>query len=171
MTAELVVVSVGTDHHPFDRLVEWVDRWAGEHPDVSGLGMALITTDVAPAKRNRWIGFYVVIGTVATVLLMGVIGIIARTDWRNVFLLYLAAFPVALFMAVTYPPRDRASRPYATSLSGVRCAETTSTSCGTPKSVSTCEASLRMRQSESEPITTPTRGASEECSGRVTRQG
>ena len=23
-----VVVIVGTDHHPFDRLVEWVDRWA-----------------------------------------------------------------------------------------------------------------------------------------------
>ena len=32
--AELVVVSVGTDHHPFDRLVGWMDRWAGEHPAV-----------------------------------------------------------------------------------------------------------------------------------------
>jgi UDP-N-acetylglucosamine transferase subunit ALG13 len=30
----LVVVSVGTDHHPFDRLVGWVDRWAQTHPDV-----------------------------------------------------------------------------------------------------------------------------------------
>lgn len=28
-----VVVTLGTDHHPFTRLVEWVDRWAGEHPD------------------------------------------------------------------------------------------------------------------------------------------
>jgi UDP-N-acetylglucosamine transferase subunit ALG13 len=28
----LVVVSVGTDHHPFDRLVLWADLWALEHP-------------------------------------------------------------------------------------------------------------------------------------------
>lgn len=27
----LVLVLVGTDHHPFDRLVRWADRWAGEH--------------------------------------------------------------------------------------------------------------------------------------------
>jgi UDP-N-acetylglucosamine transferase subunit ALG13 len=30
----MVVVSVGTDHHPFDRLVQWVDRWARAHPDI-----------------------------------------------------------------------------------------------------------------------------------------
>jgi UDP-N-acetylglucosamine transferase subunit ALG13 len=29
----LVLVVVGTDHHPFDRLVRWVDRWAGERGD------------------------------------------------------------------------------------------------------------------------------------------
>lgn len=29
-----VVVAVGTDHHPFDRLVQWADRWAARHPDV-----------------------------------------------------------------------------------------------------------------------------------------
>lgn len=27
MTPPLVLVSVGTDHHPFDRLVAWVDSW------------------------------------------------------------------------------------------------------------------------------------------------
>jgi UDP-N-acetylglucosamine transferase subunit ALG13 len=27
-----VFVSVGTDHHPFDRLVEWAERWAQDHP-------------------------------------------------------------------------------------------------------------------------------------------
>ena len=26
--APLVLVTVGTDHHPFDRLVGWIDRWA-----------------------------------------------------------------------------------------------------------------------------------------------
>jgi UDP-N-acetylglucosamine transferase subunit ALG13 len=30
-----VFVSVGTDHHPFDRLITWVDDWASNHPEVS----------------------------------------------------------------------------------------------------------------------------------------
>ncbi len=29
-----VVVSVGTDHHRFDRLVSWVDEWRDLHPEV-----------------------------------------------------------------------------------------------------------------------------------------
>lgn len=32
-----VVVTVGTDHHPFDRLVSWVDAWAASNPDVAVL--------------------------------------------------------------------------------------------------------------------------------------
>ncbi len=28
-----VLVTVGTDYHPFDRLVGWADRWAEQHPD------------------------------------------------------------------------------------------------------------------------------------------
>jgi UDP-N-acetylglucosamine transferase subunit ALG13 len=28
-----VLVTVGTDHHPFDRLIGWCDRWAGAHPE------------------------------------------------------------------------------------------------------------------------------------------
>ncbi len=27
-----LVVTVGTDHHPFPRLIEWVDRWVERHP-------------------------------------------------------------------------------------------------------------------------------------------
>ncbi len=34
VTRPLVFVSVGTDHHPFNRLVQWVDGWAAAHPDV-----------------------------------------------------------------------------------------------------------------------------------------
>lgn len=30
----LVLVTVGTDHHPFDRMVAWSERWAANHPDV-----------------------------------------------------------------------------------------------------------------------------------------
>ncbi len=32
-----VVVAVGTDHHPFDRLIGWVDTWAETRPDVTVL--------------------------------------------------------------------------------------------------------------------------------------
>jgi UDP-N-acetylglucosamine transferase subunit ALG13 len=35
--APRVVVTVGTDHHPFDRLVGWVDRWAAAHPEAEVL--------------------------------------------------------------------------------------------------------------------------------------
>jgi UDP-N-acetylglucosamine transferase subunit ALG13 len=28
-----IFVTVGTDHHPFDRLVSWADRWARDHPE------------------------------------------------------------------------------------------------------------------------------------------
>jgi UDP-N-acetylglucosamine transferase subunit ALG13 len=33
-TRPLVFVTVGTDHHPFNRLVQWVDGWAASHPDI-----------------------------------------------------------------------------------------------------------------------------------------
>lgn len=33
MTGAEVVVTVGTDHHRFDRLVRWIDDWAAAHPD------------------------------------------------------------------------------------------------------------------------------------------
>jgi UDP-N-acetylglucosamine transferase subunit ALG13 len=35
MSRPSVVVTVGTDHHPFDRLVTWTDRWTTRHPDVT----------------------------------------------------------------------------------------------------------------------------------------
>lgn len=31
--SRLIIVSVGTDHHPFDRLVTSMDKWASAHPD------------------------------------------------------------------------------------------------------------------------------------------
>jgi UDP-N-acetylglucosamine transferase subunit ALG13 len=34
ITRPLVFVSVGTDHHPFNRLVQWVDAWSAGRPDV-----------------------------------------------------------------------------------------------------------------------------------------
>ncbi len=34
-TAVRFVVTVGTDHHPFDRLIGWVNDWLAGHPDLS----------------------------------------------------------------------------------------------------------------------------------------
>ena len=31
--APLIVVTVGTDHHPFGRLIGWIDRWLARHGD------------------------------------------------------------------------------------------------------------------------------------------
>ena len=33
MNRPQIVVTVGTDHHPFDRLVRWVDGWSAAHPE------------------------------------------------------------------------------------------------------------------------------------------
>jgi UDP-N-acetylglucosamine transferase subunit ALG13 len=43
-----VVVTVGTDHHPFPRLVGWIHRWASEHPDLHVLLQLGTTTPPAP---------------------------------------------------------------------------------------------------------------------------
>jgi UDP-N-acetylglucosamine transferase subunit ALG13 len=31
--APRVVVTVGTDHHPFDRLIRWINEWLEQHPE------------------------------------------------------------------------------------------------------------------------------------------
>lgn len=37
MTSPNILVTVGTDHHPFDRLIEWVDAWCLRHPEADVL--------------------------------------------------------------------------------------------------------------------------------------
>lgn len=46
--APQVVVALGTDHHPFSRLVTWMDTWASEHPEVS----CFVQHGTAPAPRH-----------------------------------------------------------------------------------------------------------------------
>ena len=62
---------------------------------------------------------------------------------------------------ITLMPRSAAFLPNAIIFSGVRWAETTSTSWSTPNSSSTAEASCMTVQSESDPMTTATRGRRE----------
>jgi UDP-N-acetylglucosamine transferase subunit ALG13 len=44
-----VLVTVGTDHHPFDRLIHWVNDWLGTHPQhIPGFFLQSGSTAVAP---------------------------------------------------------------------------------------------------------------------------
>ena len=49
--ATSIVVSVGTDHHPFNRVIEWVDRWHGGRDDVECFFQ--IGTS-APPTSSQW---------------------------------------------------------------------------------------------------------------------
>ncbi len=43
-----VVVTLGTDHHPFGRLVGWVDAWAAAHPSAT----CVVQHGTAPAPSH-----------------------------------------------------------------------------------------------------------------------
>jgi len=67
------------------------------------LALAVITTRVQPDRRNAWIGFYSVTGTVGVLFLLAAVGAIAELGWRHVFLMFALALPVALVIALTFP--------------------------------------------------------------------
>lgn len=47
------VVTVGTDHHPFDRLIEWINDWLAAHPEHSGAFFVQSgSSDVEPAAQS-----------------------------------------------------------------------------------------------------------------------
>jgi len=50
-----MVVTVGSDHHPFDRLVGWVDRWMDDHHDKVDLVVQHGTA--RPPRHGRSIEF------------------------------------------------------------------------------------------------------------------
>jgi UDP-N-acetylglucosamine transferase subunit ALG13 len=52
-----VVVVVGTDHHPFDRLIDWVNGWLVTHPEqVPGFFVQSGSTSVVPAcPGSQWL--------------------------------------------------------------------------------------------------------------------
>jgi UDP-N-acetylglucosamine transferase subunit ALG13 len=55
----LIVALVGTDHHPFDRLVRWVDGWAGAHRDLPTSGRPRVVIQhatAAPPEHAEGIG-------------------------------------------------------------------------------------------------------------------
>jgi UDP-N-acetylglucosamine transferase subunit ALG13 len=48
----IIVVSVGTDHHPFNRVIEWVDRWQDGRNDVECFFQ--IGTSAPPTSASPW---------------------------------------------------------------------------------------------------------------------
>lgn len=45
-----VIVAVGTDHHPFDRMIKWIDSWSDKHPGVSVLVQRGTSTPTVACK-------------------------------------------------------------------------------------------------------------------------
>lgn len=64
-----VFVSVGTDHHPFDRLIDWVDSWTGGRSDVE------LFVQHGSSRRST-------VG--ANQALMGQADLLARYDWADI---------------------------------------------------------------------------------------
>lgn len=67
---------------------------------------ALFTTRIGPQTREKWLGFIMVAGTLGAILLFGVVGVVAKLDWRYVFLLHAVAVPIALLVMATLPASD-----------------------------------------------------------------
>ncbi|WBU38833.1 glycosyltransferase [Homoserinibacter sp. YIM 151385] len=53
MTEPLVVVSAGTYHLPFTRLIEWVERWTAAHPEARVVVQHGPTRPVAGAENHE----------------------------------------------------------------------------------------------------------------------
>ena len=59
MERDLVFVTVGTDHHPFDRLCAWADAWvsAARHPEIPWFLQSGTSKAPATAPYRDYIGY------------------------------------------------------------------------------------------------------------------
>lgn len=55
--APQVVVSVGTDHHRFDRLIDWIDSWTAAHPEVEVLVQRGSSRRPRTARSEELLGY------------------------------------------------------------------------------------------------------------------
>ena len=51
-----VFVTVGTDHHQFDRLIQWTSRWFARHPEVRALLQTGTATTPATGEAHDYLG-------------------------------------------------------------------------------------------------------------------
>ena len=77
------------------------------------LAIAILTTELAEKRRNRWLGFNVTVGTFAILPIYATIGPLAERDWRLVFLLYLLIIPLIVLLSFTLarPAAPTSARP------------------------------------------------------------
>ncbi len=101
-------------------------------------GLTLLTNSVADDQRNRWLGIFTVTGSLGSVVVMLLAGLLGSINWRLVFLLHLFALPIlAMIILSTRQPeitRERAEGPGARSrfpltitLLGIICGAVTTT--------------------------------------------
>jgi len=50
-----VLATVGTDHHPFDRFVDWIDMWQSRNSDCEVFVQRGTTTRVPKATSAQWL--------------------------------------------------------------------------------------------------------------------
>lgn len=60
-----VVAAVGTDYHPFNRLIGWVDSWAGANPDVPVLVQRGVAAPTIHARSVDLLGYEELTGAMA----------------------------------------------------------------------------------------------------------
>ena len=65
------------------------------------VGTAILATRISGVRRDKWLGLYVTIGTVMSLVWVSLAGVLGAIDWRLIFLLQLLAIPAALFIALT----------------------------------------------------------------------
>jgi MFS family permease len=82
----------------------------------------IITTQVAPQQRDKWLGFFIVAGTFGMLPLTILTGILGKMDWRLVFLLYTLVVPIMLLLKAVLPPAPAAQAPESDAVSKPRAA-------------------------------------------------
>jgi MFS family permease len=70
------------------------------------LGTALLATRLSAARRDRWLGLFIMIGTTASLFWVILAGLLGKIDYRLVFLLQLLALPATLFIGATLKSDD-----------------------------------------------------------------
>ena len=65
------------------------------------VGTAILATRLSGHRRDKWMGLFVTIGTVTSLVWVYLAGVLGAIDWRLIFLLQLLAVPVALLIGLT----------------------------------------------------------------------
>ena len=102
------------------------------------VALTLLTASVPNEQRDRWIGYMVVVGSLGSVVLIPLAGLLGSVNWRLAFLLHLLAVPLLMMIlmftrqpqlgpvaAVAAAPHKRF--PWALVLLGLGCGATTTT--------------------------------------------